>query len=116
MNPVTRRSFAIRMTTAVAGALAVRPACANEPQAQSPKPNQPPSENQPADEARRTSFEDHQLTRLLEAYPSPHLTDEMREGIRDGLAQNHAASILLRQIPLDFTIEPAFAFRVWRAN
>jgi len=98
MSTVSRRDFASQMTAVLSGAAVA--SLATPGSAADPMPT-----DQPA-----TSVEDHQLAILKELYPAPHLTDEMREGIRGGLLHNRALAERIRKVPLTHDVPPAFTF------
>ena len=108
MSTVSRRDFAAQMTTAVSGAVVAAltvSTSAADPMPPKPDPSAPPPPPPDSHEAR-------QLALLEELHPAPHLTDEMREGIRDGLKHNRALAERIRKVPLTHDVPPAFSFVV----
>lgn len=73
----------------------------------------PPREAQAA--APLSPVEAH-MAWLLQRYPSDHLTDEQREGIRRVVERRHAQSEQLRQYPLDPADAPALVFAAYRGE
>jgi len=111
MSTVSRRDFAMQMTAFVSGAVVASlttpvSSSAADPM---PQPTNPPATPQPASPL---TYEDHQLALLGELHPAPHLTEAMREGIRDGLRHNRGLAERIRKVPLTHDVAPAFSFVV----
>lgn len=104
MSTVSRRDFATQVTAALSGAVAG--SLATPSSAADPMPTDKPA----ADST--IKFEDHQIALLKELYPTGHLTEEMYQGIRDGLRHNRALAERIRKIPLTHDVPPAFSFVV----
>ncbi len=112
MSSVSRRQFAAQLSATVTGVLvagAGDPAVASTAMPQPPEKPAPPAE--PAAVSPPT-YEDHQLALLDELHRAPHLTEEMRDGIRGGLRHNRGLAERIRRVPLTHDVPPAFQFTV----
>jgi len=112
MSSLTRREFASRIAGAASAGLAVSTALADDSPAASKADETKPE----TPEAPPLAYEDHQLAVLKELFPAPHLTEELYQGIRAGLAHNRAVGQQLRQVKLPFEVEPALIFQASRSE
>ncbi|QDT52671.1 hypothetical protein Pan44_06830 [Caulifigura coniformis] len=109
MSTVSRRDFTTQMTTVVSGAVIASLTTPVSSPAADPMPESTtsPAVPQPASPM---AYDDHQLAVLAEWHPAPHLTDAMREGIREGLRHNRGLAERIRSVPLTHDVPPAFSF------
>jgi hypothetical protein len=107
-QPVSRRDLARHFAAGAAVALSgTAPVKADEAPAEKPPEAQPAPPPSPVDA---------HMAWLLQRYPSDHLTEEQREGIRRVVQRRLAQSQELRQYPLEPSDAPALVFAAWRGE